>query len=224
MRCKTHFRSAALAFASLYCVASASFAACTNEPDATSKAATFLSNPSSLFNGPNGPRTSDEIIADVGNFVAANPQALPAVIALLKGASVDQQRAIGTGLGNARETCVRPDLNFALEIQTQLANTDSTEAQTKFAALTGVPIRSVAAGGVGGGVGVGASGGAVGGQTSPLAAPGSNSNFQTFTSNSVSNNPTSYFSGGASGAGSAGNTTTTTTNNTTIVCTVSSSC
>lgn len=216
MRRKTYFRSAMLALVSSCCVAATSFAACTNDPDAASKAATFISNPTSLFNGPTSSRTSDEIIADVGSFVAANPQALPAVIALLKGASVDQQQSIGTGLGNARDTCVRPDLNFALEIQTQLANSDSTEAQAKFAAVTGVPIRAVAAGGLGGG-----SGGAVGGQTTPLPTPGSTSSFQTFTSNSVSNNPTSYFSGGASGAGSAGSTT---TNNTTIVCTVSSSC
>lgn len=219
MRRTTYFRSAMLALISSCCVAATSFAACTNDPGAASKAATFISNPTSLLNGPNGPRTSDEIIADVGSFVAANPQALPAVIALLKGASIDQQQSIGTGLGNARETCARPDLNFALEIQTQLANSDSTEAQAKFAAVTGVPIRAVAAGGVGGGV----SGGAVGGQTNPVSTPGgSTSSFQTFTSNSVSNNPTSYFSGGASGAGSAGSTTTTT--NTTIVCTVSSSC
>lgn len=216
MRRKAYFGSAVLALVSSCCVAATSFAACTNDADATSKAATFISNPTSLFNGPNGPRTSDEIIADVGSFVAANPQALPAVIALLKGASVDQQQSIGTGLGNARETCVRPDLNFALEIQTQLANSDSSEAQAKFAAVTGVPIRAVAAGGLGSG-----SGGAVGGQTTPLPTPGSSSSFQAFTSNSVSNNPTSYFSGGASGAGSAGGTT---TNNTTIVCTVSSSC
>lgn len=218
MRRKAYFRSAMLALVSSCCVAATSFAACTNDPDAASKAVAFIGNPTSLFNGPNGPRTSDEIIADVGSFVAANPQALPAVIALLKGASVDQQQSIGTGLGNARDTCVRPDLNFALEIQTQLANSDSTEAQAKFAAVTGVPIRGVAAGGLGGGV----SGGAVGGQTNPLPTPGSTSSFQTFTSNSVSNNPTSYFSGaGAGGAGSAGSTT---TNNTTIVCTVSSSC
>lgn len=216
MRRKTYFRSAMLALVSSCCVAATSFAACTNDPDAASKAATFISNPTSLFNGPTGSRTSDEIVADVGSFVAANPQALPAVIALLKGASVDQQQSIGTGLGNARDTCVRPDLNFALEIQTQLANSDSTEAQAKFAAVTGVPIRAVAAGGLGSG-----SGGAVGGQTTPLPTPGSTSSFQAFTSNSVSNNPTSYFSGGASGAGSAGSTT---TNNTTIVCTVSSSC
>ncbi len=219
-RWKTHIRGAMLALISSCCFAATSFAACTTDPDAAAKAASFLGNPSSLFNGPNGARSSDEIIGNVRDFVAANPQALPAVIALLKGASVDQQQAIGTGLGNASDTCKLTDLNFALEIQTQLANSDSSEAQTKFAAVTGNPIRTVAAGGPGGGVGV--SGGGVGGQTNPFASPGSNTNFQTFTSNSVSNTPGSYFSASVGGAGAAGSSSTTT--NTTIVCTVSTSC
>src|ERR1700724_645021 len=94
-RWKTHFRGAMFALVSSCCFAATSFAACTNDPDAASKAANFLNNLSSLFNGPNGARSSGEISGDVRDFVAANPQALSAVIALLKGASVDQQQAIG---------------------------------------------------------------------------------------------------------------------------------
>ncbi|MCP3472155.1 hypothetical protein NLM33_17720 [Bradyrhizobium sp. CCGUVB1N3] len=222
MRFRTQFRGAVLAIAASCCFAATSFAACTNDPDAAAKAVNFLSNPSSLLNGPNGARSSAEIGSDVRDFVAANPQALPAVIALLKGASVEQQQAIGTGLGTAADICRRPDLNFAIEIQTQLANSDSTEAQQKFAAITGNnPIRSVAAGGLGSGVGV--SGGSVGGQTNPsTASSGSSSSFQAFTSNSVSNNPGSYFSASVSSASSSGSTTTTTT--TIKVCTVSTTC
>jgi hypothetical protein len=192
-----------------------SFAACTNDAGAAQNASNFISNPASLLNGPNGPRNSAEISAAVRDFVAANPQALAAVIALLKGTglSPDQQKAIGTGLGLAAGVCIRPDPAFAAEIQTQLAGTDATDAKTAYAAVTG----NQAIGAVGGGAG-GGSGGSVGGSTSPFSTPTGSSSFQAFTSNSVSNTPTSYFSGSSSGAGSSSSTTSS------VACTLSSTC
>src|ERR1700737_3461149 len=91
-----------------------SFAACINDADAAQKASGFLSNPSSLLNGPNGPRSAAEISSDVRDFVTANPRALVSVIALLKGtdANLDQQKAIGAGLGLAANVCLRPDPTF----------------------------------------------------------------------------------------------------------------
>lgn len=210
-----------------------SFAACTNDPGAVQNAANFISNPSSLLNGPNGPRSNAEISADVRDFVAANPPALAAVIALLKNKSLlssdpqkaaDQQKAIGTGLGLAAGICIRPDPTFAAEIQTQLAGTDSPDAKTAYAAVTGNQLIGSVGGGAGGGAG-GASSGSVGGQTNPFFSPTGSSAFQAFTSNSVSNSPGSYFGAGAGSAGGVSNTTTTNTTTTTnINCVVSSTC
>src|SRR3984893_11126626 len=64
---------------------SSSFAACTNDPGAAQNASNFISNPSSLLSGPNGPLTPAEITGAVRDFVAANPQALAAIMAVLKG-------------------------------------------------------------------------------------------------------------------------------------------
>jgi hypothetical protein len=192
-------------------------AACVSDPNAAQKAANFTTNPSSLLEGPNGPRSPDEIAMDVQTFVAAYPQALPAVLSILKdlaskGASSSAlQKAIGTGLGKAANVCKTTDLTFALEIQGELGATGSPDANGQYAAITGNdPTRSVALSGSSGGVG---------GQTTPSGgSTTTGSAFQTFSANSTSNNPTNYFS--SSGAGSAGSTTTATT----IVCTVSNSC
>jgi hypothetical protein len=199
-------------------IATRSFAGCTNDADAAQNASAFLSNPASLLNGPNGPRSAAEITNDVRDFVAANPRALAPVIALLKGtdANVDQQKAIGAGLGLAAGVCLRPDPTFAGEIQTELAGTDSVSAKAQYAAVTGNnPLGSIG--------GFGASSGAVGGQTNPLGTTTGSSSFQAFTSNSVSNIPKDYFTGGVTGAGGSSTSTTSnfTTNNT---CTVSSTC
>jgi hypothetical protein len=212
-------RALVLAGLSSLVLASGSFAACTNDPGAAQNAASFLNNTASLLNGPNGPRTAADITNDVRNFVAANPQALGAVIALLKagGFSEEQQKAIGTGLGLAAGICLRPDPTFAAEIQTQIAGTDSTYAKTAYAAVTG----NILIGSVGGGAGGAGSTGAAGGQTNPFPSnTGGGSTPAVFGSNSVSNTPGNFFGGSAGGGGSA------TTNNTvtTNICTVSSTC
>jgi hypothetical protein len=201
-----------------------SFAACTNDPGAAQNASNFINNPSSLLNGPNGPRSAADISAAVRDFVAANPQALAAVIALLKdsGLSTDQQKAIGTGLGLAAGICTRPDPTFAAEIQTQLAGTTSADAKNAYAAVTGNVLIGSVGGGAGGGAG--GSGGSAGGSTNPISTSFTGSSaFQAFTSNSASNTSTNFFSGGstASGGGSASTTTNTTTN---VTCTTSKTC
>jgi hypothetical protein len=201
-----------------------SFAACTNDPGAAQNAANFISNPSSLLSGPSGPLTPAEITGAVRDFVAANPQALAAVIAVLKsgGLSADLQKAIGTGLGLAAGVCIRPDPTFAAEIQTQIAGTDSADAKQAYAAVTGNQL----IGTVGGGAGGAGSTGSVGGGQTPSPTPTGSSSFVAFTSNSVSNTPTNFFTGSAGAAGSVSTTnpTTTTTTTTTIVCTVSRTC
>ncbi|MBR0797168.1 hypothetical protein JQ615_17385 [Bradyrhizobium jicamae] len=198
-----------------------------NDADAAQKAASFTTNPSTLLDGPNGPRSADEIAADVQTFVASYPPALPAVLGILKdltskGTSTDAiQKAIGTGLGKAANVCKTTDLTFSLEIQGELGATGSTDANAQYAALTGNdPTRSVALSGATTG-----SGGGSGGQTTPLGGAASfSSPLQTFVANSVSNKPTNFFTSSTSGGGSLPATTTTNTPITIIVCTVSRSC
>jgi hypothetical protein len=222
---RSAFFALGLATLLTWALASTSFAGCTNDPGAAQNASNFISNPSSLLGGPNGPPTPAEITSAVRDFVAANPQALAAAIGLLKGGglSADQQKAIGTGLGLAAGVCIRPDPTFAAEIQTQIAGTDSADAKTAYAAVTGNQL----IGSVGGGAG---SSGSVGGPTNPSGTtPIGGSTALAFTSNSVSNIPTNFFTGSAGGAGSVGNptttpTTTTTSTTTTIVCVVSQTC
>jgi hypothetical protein len=204
----------------------ASFAACTNDADAAQKAGSFLGDTASLLNGPNGPRSPAEISADVRDFVAANPKALAAVIALIKagGIGADQQKAMGTGLGLAAGVCLRPDPTFAAEIQTQIAGTDSPDAKTAFSSVTGNQLIGSVGGGAGGG---GGSSGAAGGSTNPISNGSVSSSFQPFVSNSVSNTPGSFFGGSANGAGTSSLATTTNTTNTVtnnVVCVVSKTC
>lgn len=198
-------------------------AACVNDPNAAQKAAAFTASPASLLENTSGARSPEDVAADVQAFVASYPQALPAVLNILKdltskGASTSAlQKAVGTGLGKAANVCKTTDLTFSLEIQGDLGATGSPDANAQYAALTGNdPTRAVALSGAGAG-----SSGGVGGQTSPLGSTfNGGTSFQTFVSNSVSNVPSNYFSAGAGSAGSAGGNTTTTT----IVCTVSTSC
>lgn len=218
---KLMLSAAACAFA--ISLSTASFAACVRDPDTAQKAAAFTTTPSSLLEGPNGPRSPEEVAADVQTFVASYPQALPAILTILKDltnqgpSTAALQKAIGTGLGKAANVCKTTDLTFSLEIQGDLGATGSPDANAQYAAITGNdPTRSVALSGAA----TGSSGG-VGGQTS--ATTGSffgSSSFQTFAANSVSNNPTSYFSSSVGSASSISGSTTTTT----IVCTVSGSC
>jgi hypothetical protein len=201
-------------------------AACVNAPNAAQKAAAFTASPSTLLEGSSGARNREDIAADVQAFVASYPQALPAVLNILKdltnkGPSTSNlQGAIGTGLGKTANVCKTTDLTFSLEIRSDLGATGSPDANAQYAAITGNdPTRAVALLGAGSG-----SSGSVGGQTSSAGSSFmGGTSLRTSVSSSVSNNPSSYFSASAGSAGSAGGSTTTTTT-TTIVCTVSTSC
>lgn len=169
----------------------------------------FLNNPAAMLSdpanaNPNPKSAADSFTKTIESLVASDPRALPAVIELLKTASVAQQGAIGTGLGSAANDCNVPDPKFAADIAEALAKATSTPAQTNFALATGKPIGSVAAGGAGGGV----SSGGVGGSTNPTTV-GSNSGTATpFSSSGTPTTGTSYFSGGVSGISAASSTTT----------------
>ena len=201
--------SSRLIFSAAFCALTLSLtagalAACVNDPAIAQKAAAFTTNPSSLPEGPNGPRSPDDVATDVQTFVASYPQALPAVLAILEDLTTKRpstsalQEAIGTGLRKAANVCKTTDLAFALQIQGELAASGSPDANAQYAALTGNdPI----------GATTGSSGG-VGDQTTATGGRSSTgSSFQTFAANSVSNNPTNCFSSSVSGAGSAGGTT-----------------
>ena len=178
----------------LLAMATNSFAACSNDPDAAKKASDFIANPAGFLNGP----SAEEITNDVQNFVPANPQALPVVLSMLKGLTAngpgmsDLQKAIGTGLGKAANIC-RTD-TFSLQIQGNLAATGSPDANAQYAAITGNdPTRSVALSGATTG-----SSESVGDSTSQRDGSSSGSSaFQTFFANSESKDPTNYFMGSA---------------------------
>ena len=71
----------------------------------TSAVDQFIANPAqALQNFPNGGAQLISLIRDVA---VAHPEALNAIIALLKNASADQQSAIGSGLGQAAQIVVR---------------------------------------------------------------------------------------------------------------------
>lgn len=163
----------------------------------------FLGNSPQLLQDSKNTEGGADMIARVRDLVASNPAALPSVISLLAKANPVQQTAIGTGLGQAAGLCIRTDPTFAADIQAQLAGSSSDNAKTAYAAVTGnQPIRSVAGGG-GGGV----SGGASGGSTGSLGTPAGNSNFTTFSANSVLGNSTNYFTGSTASASGTGGTT-----------------
>lgn len=180
----------------------------------------FMNNPKAILaantDGGNG------LISLVRDLVASNPAALPLVIGLVAGANPAQQKAIGTGLGQAANLCGRPDANFAADISTQLASAfpdPNSPVDVAYAAATGKPIGAVAGGGGGGGV----SGGSVGGSTNPITnSPGNNSTPFTFTQGGAFTTGTNYFGGNVTGiSGTNGSSSTTTTITTTAASSVS---
>jgi hypothetical protein len=166
----------------------------------------FLDKSNELLQDPKNAGGGADMIALVRDLVASNPATLPKVIALLANANPAQQTAIGTALGQAAGLCLRPDPTFAADIQTQLAGSNSENATTAYAAVTGnKPIRSVGGGG-------GASGGASGGSTgSIIGSTQFGSSFTPFSANSTLSSSTNFFTGGTSSAsvGSLGSTATT---------------
>ena len=149
----------------------------------------FLANPSSIFDS-----SGDKLTQQVRDLAASNPATLSPIIALLKNASLDQQRSIGSGLGQAAAVlCLRSDPNFAADIQQQIAASQSESARLSYAAMTG----NTATGATGAG---GGSPGGVGGDTSSSSTKGTGTGTTFFFSAEASkNNGTNYFSGSVTG-------------------------
>ncbi|RXT47707.1 hypothetical protein B5V03_15660 [Bradyrhizobium betae] len=160
----------------------------------------FVANPSSILG-------AADLAQTVRDLVASDSSTLSPVLALLQGASGDQQGAIGSGLGQAASVlCLQTDPNFAAEIQDRVNNSQSAPAKTAYAAITGDKNRTLATNASGAGI----SPGGVGGGTNPAAntGNGTGSTF-TFSAESVRGNGLNYFSGGVTGISGVTSTTTT---------------
>jgi hypothetical protein len=134
----------------------------------------FLADPGAFLGAnPNGggklvSTIRDLLLSNQGAMAAACKAAnrptqpnciLSAIIALLSGASAEQQSAIGSGLGQAAQALA--GTTFASEIQTALAASGSDVAIASFATTTGnVQIGANGGGGGGGGGGGPVTGGA----------------------------------------------------------------
>lgn len=207
---KTRLRSCYLSLAILAGVGSQSaFGSCL-APDKQVSAQTvadFLANPAALLAKSENAQGGGVLIATIRDIVASNPSTLPAVVALLKAANSGQQTAIGTGLGQAANLCNVPDPTFATDIGAQLAQSNSTLAQTNFALVTGKET-----GGIGGGGG-GFSAGGVGNGTSGSSFTSGTSSFTPFSSSGIQTSGTNYFTSSVSSAsGSSGSSTNTASN------------
>src|SRR5581483_10627701 len=76
----------------------------------------FVADPSTLLSQyPNG---GPQLITQVRDLAASDPQTLSAIIGLLSRANPDQAAAIGTGLGQVALMAVRDDQDYATKIQT----------------------------------------------------------------------------------------------------------
>jgi hypothetical protein len=137
----------------------------------------FLADPGAILGAnPNGggklvSTIRDLLMSDQGAMAracrAANKPTEPncilsAIVALLRGASVEQQSAIGSGMGQAAQALTATLPIFANQVQTALAASGSDVAIASFATMTG-NVQIGANGGGGGGGGGPVSGGAPGG-------------------------------------------------------------
>lgn len=180
----------------------AAFASCL-APDKQVPAQTiadFLADPAGLLAKSENAEGGRVLIATIRDMVASNPSTLSAVVTLLKTANSGQQTAIGTGLGQAANLCNVPDPTFATDIGTQLAQSNSTLAQTNFALVTGKQT-----GGIGGGGGGFSAGGVGNGTTGTSSTSGTSGAVQPFSSSGIQTLGTNYFTSSVSSAsGSSG--------------------
>lgn len=160
----------------------------------------FVANPSSILG-------AADLAQTVRDLVASDSSTLSPVLALLQGASGDQQSAIGSGLGQAASVlCLRTDPNFAAEIQDRVNNSQSAPARAAYAAITGDDKNKILATNASG---AGISPGGVGGGTNPSTNTGNgNGAAFTFSAQSVRGNGLNYFSGGVTGISGVTSTTT----------------
>jgi hypothetical protein len=163
----------------------------------------FTSDPASLLTQfPNG---GAQMIARVRDLAASNPATLNALISLLATATADQQKAIGTGLGQAALVCVKTDQPYATQIQQAVTASGNGDAIGALTAILGD--QPIGAAGVGGG---GLGGGGVGSIT-PFNGGGGGGGAPTIFGGFTSSPRASYFTSPFFGASTPGTTTTTTT-------------
>jgi hypothetical protein len=112
----------------------------------------FLANPSALLS--QYPDGGAQMITQVRNLAASDPQTLNALIALLASANPDQAAAIGTALGQVALMAVNTDTAYATDIQTGVTGAQNSPALVAYSAVVGGDIKLAAAtGGAGGGGG-----------------------------------------------------------------------
>jgi hypothetical protein len=142
------------------------------------------------------------MISRIRDLAASDPATLPILIGLLANANPNQRAAIGTGLGQAAQICVRTDQAYATEIQRLVAASGIAEAITALAAVIGDrPIGALGSGF--GAVSTGA-GGPINSVSAPLGGAGT---LQTFGTSSTTNSFTSFTAPGAASPGSFSTTT-----------------
>lgn len=155
----------------------------------------FLSDPGSILK-------SSDVAQTVRDMVASDSTTLSPVLALLQGATSDQQSAIGSGLGQAASVlCLRTDPNFAAEIQDAVNKSQSDPAKTAYAAIVGDDKNRILATSASGSI----SPGGVGGGTNPVGTTGNGQGTTfTFAAEATRNNGLNYFSGNVQGISGTG--------------------
>jgi hypothetical protein len=122
----------------------------------------FVSDPASLLaEFPNG---GAKMISEVRDLALSNPATLNALVSLLTNANLDQQKALGAGLGQAALIAVKTDQAYAAQIQKAVTASENQNAILALAAIMGDQAIGAAGGGGGGGGG--------GGQTSAYGGAG----------------------------------------------------
>ncbi|WP_140981691.1 hypothetical protein [Bradyrhizobium guangdongense] len=178
-------------------------AACYSETQALPQADVdaFVANPAQLLqqNSDGGPT----MISRVRDLAASNPSTLQAILGLISTANSNQRVAIGTGLGQAAQVCVRTDGTYASEIQRSVGQTGAPDVIAAIASVLGdAPIGAL--GGGGGGLSAGA-GGPINSNASQQFG---NSTLQTFGTSRTTNSFTGFTAPGSSTPGSSTTTST----------------
>lgn len=167
----------------------------------------FLANPTQVMaQYPNG---GAELISLIRDVATSHPEALATITSLLSSGSVDQQSAVGSGLGQAYKIVLNTDQAYAAQIAAAVGGSSSDNAKTAYSGATGnVSIASTGGGAAGGGGSGGGSGGPAGGTGfggTPTGGSNSGSGGTTGqNSNQNSGNTFTGGGGGVSGASSSG--------------------
>lgn len=162
----------------------------------------FLANPAQVMaQYPNG---GAELISLIRDVAISHPEALATITSLLSSGTVDQQAAVGSGLGQAYNIVLNTDQAYAAQIAAAVGGSNSDSAKTAYSGATGnVSIASTGGGAAGGGGGGGGSGGTAGGSGSGTPTGGSNSGSGGTTGQNSTQNSGNTFTGGGGGVGGA---------------------